>query len=112
MIEKKRIDSLYGKILRMTFTDGAMTGKTYDHIFEVNGTVEFYAVDGVSKGESTFEKQSTVLKVAEKVFLVSYLGDSGYTLTVALNLENWRLVCIASNGKEWSQQNGTFEVLG
>ena len=111
MTEKQKIDSLYGKTLRFTFTDGAMAGATYDHVFHQNGTVDFSAFDGATNGEPTHEKNSAAVKVADGVFVVSYLGASGYTLTVVLNLQDKKLVCFASNDKTWSQQTGTFEVL-
>jgi phenolic acid decarboxylase len=91
--------------------DRALTGKTYDHIFHKDGTVDFSAVDGVTKGNPTHEKDSSAVKVADGNFVVSYLGASGYTLTVVLNLQQKKLVCFASNNKEWSQQIGKFEVL-
>jgi len=45
------------------------------------------------------------------VFAVSYLGDSGYTLTVVLNFRNNEAIAFGSNDKEWSQQKGSFEVV-
>ena len=41
MTKHMKIDSLYGKTLRGTFTDGPMAGATYEHIFHQNGTVDF-----------------------------------------------------------------------
>jgi phenolic acid decarboxylase len=111
MTDERNIDSLYGKTLRLTFTDGAMAGKTYDHVFHKDGTVVFSAVDGATQGKPTSEKDSAAVKVADGIFVISYLGASGYTLTTVLNLLEKKLVCFASNNKEWSQQTGTFEVL-
>ena len=111
MTDERKLDSLYGKTLRFTFMDGAMAGVTYDHVFHQDGTVDFSVFDGVANGKPTHEKDSAAVKVADGIFVVSYLGASGYTLTVALNLQDHKLVCFASNDKTWSQQIGTFEVL-
>jgi phenolic acid decarboxylase len=85
-----------------------MAGKTHDYIFYKDGTVDFSAVDGVMKGNLTHEKHSAAVKVADCIFVVSYLGASENTLIVVLNLKQTKLVCFASNNKEWSQQIGTF----
>jgi hypothetical protein len=42
---------------------------------------------------------------------VSYLSKSGYTLTVALNLENLRCYGIASNNEAWYPVTGTLEIV-
>jgi hypothetical protein len=111
MTNERNIDSLYGKTLRFTFTDGGMVGKTYDHVFHQDGTVVFSEVEGAKIGNPTHEKKSAAVKVADGVFVVSYLGASGYTLTVVLNLHDKKLVSFASNNTEWYQYMGTFEVL-
>jgi hypothetical protein len=51
------------------------------------------------------------MKVADGVFLVSYLASSGYTLTVALSFPSRNLFGIASSAKEWFPLQGTFEVV-
>ena len=51
------------------------------------------------------------VKVSEDVFVVSYLSEGGYTLTVALNFSDGTVVGFASNESDWTQQAGTFEVL-
>jgi hypothetical protein len=45
--------------------------------------------------------------VAPATHLVSYLSDSGYTLTVALNLDTRRCFGVASNEKDWYPISGT-----
>jgi phenolic acid decarboxylase len=111
MTPQRKFDSLYGKTLRWTFTDGPVAGKTFEHIFNEDGTVVFRSVDGNEKGKSTRPKDSAVVKVTNDVFAVSYLADSGYTLTVVLNLEQGEMIGFASNDKQWFQQKGTFEIL-
>ena len=57
------------------------------------------------------EKEYAAMKVAEEIFLVSYLASSGYTLTVALNLRSHKVFGVASNAKEWFPTQGTLEVV-
>lgn len=111
MAKHSKLDSLYGKTLQWTFTDGPMAGATYQHTFHKNGTVDFRPVDGGSGGEPTREKHAAAVKVSDDMFLVSYLGAAGYTLTVSLNFQNMTMIGFASNEKEWSQQKGRFELL-
>ena len=51
------------------------------------------------------------VKVSDDVSLVSYLSDSGFTLTVALNFSDHTVVGFASGAKEWYPVRGTFEVV-
>ena len=111
MTPPRKVDSLYGKTLRWTFTDGPVAGKTFEHTFNEDGTVVFRGVDENEKGKSTRVKDSAVVKITNEVFAVSYLADSGYTLTVLLNLDRGEMAGFASNDKQWFQQKGTFEIL-
>lgn len=111
MPSEKNIRSLSGKTLRWTFKDGPPASNTYDHTFNKDGTIDFRSFDGKSKSEPTRAKNGTVVKIADGIFAVSYLGDSGYTLTVVLDFEKMKLVGFASNEKQWSQHKGTFKVL-
>ena len=111
MTKHAKLDSLYGKTLQWTFTDGPMAGSTYQHTFHKNGSVDFRAVEGSRAGEPTHEKHAAAVKVTDDVFVVSYLGATGYTLTVTLNFQDMTMIGFASNEKEWLQQRGTFELL-
>ena len=44
--------------------------------------------------------------LSETVELVSYRADSGFTLTVALNFADHRMVGIASNSEQWFPARG------
>ena len=102
-------DSLYGKTLRWTFKDGPTKGMAFEHIFGEDGTVVWRSVGPNAKDHR--ESSSAAIKVSEDVHLVSYLAkESGYTITVALNLDTGTATCFASNGKEWVQQSGTFDI--
>ena len=52
------------------------------------------------------------VKITDDVCLVSYLSQSGYTLTVTLNFRDGTTVGVASNEKTWVPVKGTFEALG
>ena len=109
-------DPIRGKTHRWTFTDGPTAGKTYEHTFNKNGTVTFKEVGGAAARESTAKKKPdrpryAAVRAADDVYAVSYLGASGYTLTVVLNFKDRGLVGFASNDKEWYPLKGTFEPV-
>jgi phenolic acid decarboxylase len=106
-----RAPEIRGKTIRFTWTEGPTKGKTHEHVFREDGTVEFRSIDGTEESKFTKEKEYAAMKVAEDVFLVSYLASSGYTLTVAMNFGNRKLFGIASSAKEWFPIQGTFEVV-
>ena len=96
-----------GKTLRFTFEDGPMAGKTFEHVFEPSGQVRFRPAG--STGAGTTEKKYEVAAIGADVCAVSYLGSSGYTLTVVLDWKTKRLVAVSSNEKMHVMQRGTFE---
>ena len=98
---------LAGKTLRFSFEDGPMAGKTFEHVFEPGGAVRFRAMD--SKGDATTEKKYEVASIGQDVCAVSYLGASGYTLTVVLDFRTKKLVAFSSNEKVHLMQHGTFD---
>jgi hypothetical protein len=102
--------SLHGKTLRWTFKDGPVRGHIFEHTFASNGSLRWRSTGADAKDHH--ENASAAVKVSDDVHLVSYLSkESGYTLTVALNLKTGTAIGFASNGKDWVQQSGTFEVL-
>lgn len=110
-----RKDALAGKTFRWTFLDGPTVGKTYEHHFRSNGTVTFREVNSNSPPAPADEKapgsRYASYEIAPHTYLVSYLSDHGYTLTVSMNLDSKRLFGFASNDKEWHPLEGTVEVV-
>lgn len=103
------MDSLRGKTLRWTFTDGPVAGTLYEHTFHDDGSVVWRVPEVRGKGQSA--QRYATMQVTEDVHTVSYLATSGYTLTVVLNLAAGRMSGFASNNKEWYPLTGTFEVV-
>jgi hypothetical protein len=103
-------NAIQGKLIRWTFNDGPMARKTFEHTFNSDGSVTWCAVDAGKKGNPSVAKHSKVASVGEDVYAVSYLGASGYTLTVVLDFRTHLLVAFASNEESLTLQKGTFEV--
>ena len=102
-------DPIRGKTLQWTFTDGPMAGRTFEHSFGNDGTVEFRMLDGQGAGKATTVKKYEVAPIGAWACAVSYLGPSGYTLTVILEFQSGRLAAFASNEKELTVQHGMFQ---
>src|SRR5262245_29844904 len=81
----RTMDSLRGKTVRWTFTDGPTAGIAFEHTLHDDGSITWRALDGPWKGASRREKECAAVQVAEHVHAVSYLAASGHTLTVVLN---------------------------
>ena len=103
-------DPIHGKTIRWTFDNGPMEGKTYEHTFEKGGAVSFSEVKDGKSGKASRVEKSEVAEVGEDVYAVSYLGESGFTLTTVLDFRTNKLVAFASNEKELTLQSGTFET--
>ena len=102
-----------GKTIRFQWTDGPTKGSTHEHVFHEDGSVDYHKVGaGDGEGKPTHEKQYAAERISDDVYLVSYLGSSGYTLTTALNFADGSLTGFASGAKEWYPVKGRFEVVG
>ncbi len=106
---------LAGRTFRWTFSDGPTANKTYEHVFNPDDTVVFKEVNGAPQAAAAGEKGSGIkyasFQIAPNTHLVSYLSNQGYTLTVAMNLDNKQLHGFASNDKEWYPLKGSVEVV-
>ncbi len=112
MPETSTSTSLAGRTLRWKFDDGPTAGSTYEHTFDPDGSVTFRKVEGgKATGKGTREKAYCSFEVAPEVQIVSYLSESGFTLTVALNFDSGQMYGFASNEKEWHPVSGTFEAV-
>jgi hypothetical protein len=109
-----------GTVVRFRFDDGPMAGKTFEHSFDMNGTVTFRQVgDGAKPGAERSDAPDApaspgakyeVGSIRDDVLAVSYRSSAGYTLTAILDFKNKRLVAFSSNDKVHGIQHGTFEV--
>ena len=112
-----------GKTIRLSWTDGPIKGSTQEHVFHKDGTVQWHSIETDAKakaatgsGDAKVVKKPekphyAAMKVTDDICVVSYLAQSGYTLTVVLNFLDYSTVAIASNGKNWLPAHGTFEMM-
>lgn len=101
-----------GTTMRWTWTAGPTAGTTHEHVFNEDGSMTWRVLDGPKSGKSGREKEYAAEMVSDDVGVVSYLADSGYTITMALNFDNAGMVGFASNAKEWMPVKGMFDVVG
>jgi len=102
---------LLGKTIRWTFADGPVAGKTFEHVFNDDGSVDWCMVDGDERSPLHHESPASVDQIDDEVAVVSYRASSGYTLTVVLDLTDFRMIGFGSNSDMWSRQEGRFDVL-
>ena len=123
MTTSKLSNQVSGATIRLSWTDGPTKGTTQEHVFHKDGTVVWHSIekDGKAKaatgsGDAKAAKKPdkppyAAMKVTDDICVVSYLAQSGYTLTVVLNFLDNSTVAIASNEKDWLPAHGTFEVM-
>ena len=104
--------SLEGRTIRWTFSEGPTAGKTFEHTFNADGSVDYWMLGPTGKGKPTHEQKCATTRVGDDVFVVSYLSGSGYTLTVILHLPTGTMVGFASNQTQWFEQRGAFTLVG
>ena len=116
-------DPVRGKTIRWTYDDGPMAGKTFEHTFGDDGVVTWResgqergtkppATGKQKSGKPTTNAKAKyeVAPINDDVCAVSYLSESGFTLTSVLDFASGTVVSFASNEKELVPQRGMFEV--
>ena len=124
MSDIPRASAIRGKTIRYIWQTGPTQGKTYEHVFHSDGTVEFREVTSAPSGggaarakEGTRQENApkpvpyAAMEAAADVYAVSYLSTEGYTLTVVLDFRTKRMVGIASGAKTWAPVAGVFELV-
>lgn len=120
MTELSRDPAILGKTIQFRWTEGPTKGTTHEHVFHPDGTVEWHEVkpsQSVPAGSRPQQSEPSerpayaAVAVADQAYLVSYLAESGYTLTVVLNFRDRQLIGFASSAKEWFPVRGTFESV-
>jgi hypothetical protein len=109
--------SLAGETQRWRFTSGPTANQTYEHTFNRDGTVTWKSVNPSAKAAASkpgAEKpvapaRYVSFEVDPDLHLVSYLSESGYTLTILVNRRSRALVGFASNQTEWYPVQGILE---
>jgi hypothetical protein len=61
-----RTDSILGKTVRWTFTDGPTKGATFEHVFHDDGSVSWREANG-KRGAETRAEKATAVKVSDDV---------------------------------------------
>jgi hypothetical protein len=122
MASKHPTDPIRGRTIRFSWSDGPTKGSVHEHIFHDDETVEWRSVEQRSAGNERAGKGEAgsahkperpryfSVELTDDFWLVSYLSQSGFTLTVVLNFEDASMVGIASNDKMWTPVRGHFEV--
>jgi molybdenum cofactor biosynthesis protein MoaF len=103
-------DPIRGSTIRWTFADGPTAGTTFEHTFGKDGMVHWRSIEHGRPQKDSSDVKYQVAKVNDRVYAVSYLSESGYTLTCVLDLDTGRIAGFASNEKQLVLQRGTFEV--
>lgn len=104
-------NDISGKTIRWIWTEGPTKGNTHEHVFRQDGTVTWRAIDDTENSPPSKPTKYAAFNIKDDVYVVSYLADSGYTLTVVMNYEDKSIVGFASGAREWYPVKGTFQVV-
>ena len=111
MVESLRPSRLAGRTFRLTWTAGPTVSVTHEHVFHTDGAVSYAQVEPGRPPQYTTARQYGAYELAEDIYLVSCVGTSGYSLTVAMNFKDKRLQGFAADATQWYPVQGRFEEL-
>lgn len=119
MSDTQLAPAIRGATLRWTWTEGPTSGKTHEHVFHEDGTVEWREVGGgqpaapakagAAKDEGSEKAPYAAFEVTPDVYAISYRAKSGFTLTVVVDDSTGSLVGFASDSDSWFPLRGTSE---
>ncbi len=101
-------DQVRGRSLSFAWTAGPAKDSTHIHVFHDDGTVQWHSVES---NETSERPAYMAVRIDDDRCLVSYLSQSGYTLTVMLDFIEESLTGVVSNDKCWYPVRGRFQVL-
>ena len=101
-------DPMKGKIVRWTYEDGAMKGKTFEHQFGNDGTVTWKGADE-EKPSADANAKYEYAPINGGAYVFSYLSSHGFTLTTVVDEKAGTVVSFASNEKELYIQHGRLD---
>jgi phenolic acid decarboxylase len=104
-------ETLVGTTVRWRFDDGPVAGRNFEHRFNDDESVEYRMLDDHDNGRWARAEKCATSRLTDKVFAMSYLATNGYTLTAVLDFQTGAVVAFASNEKDWSAQEGAFELV-
>lgn len=102
-----------GRTLRFAWTDGPTAGRTHEHHFHADGTVDWRALDVDASSEAAAARERPeyfAADVGAAACFVSYLSSSGFTLSVVLDFDTRTIVGVASNERQWMPVRGRVEA--
>lgn len=104
---------VHGRTLRFTWTEGPTAGRTHEHRFHADGTVDWRSVEATAATEDASRNERPeyfAADVGTTASFVSYLSSSGFTLSVVLDFDTRTIVGVASNGRQWVPVRGRLEI--
>ena len=109
-------DRVSGRTLRFAWTEGPTAGKTHEHRFHADGTVEWRGVgaghdepSGGAPAASAERPPYLAVDVGRDATFVSYLSGAGFTLSVVIDFAARTIVGVASNDRQWHPVRGRLE---
>ena len=91
-----------------TWTEGMFEG-TFSVTVLDDGNVRWEALEGEYKGEHNIERVSEIAQISDDARLISWLEDSGYTITIIINTRTHKMFGIASTATKHSLLKGELK---
>lgn len=103
---------LIGKTVAWEWVDGPFAGNSFQNTFHEDGTITWRGIEGFQKGNSETEKEYKAFDVAEDVVMISWLEDSGWTVTVTVNFSTMTNSGVISNETKWfANAKGVVQIV-
>lgn len=100
-----------GTVLKYIWNEGAFKGGEYRVDLLEDGKLRWEGLAGAEKGESAVEDSYYTTRLADDVYLLSWLEGIGYTVSLVIDVKANEVTGIASNNTEHYPLKGSLLEL-
>lgn len=100
-----------GTTLKYVWTEGAFKDGEYQVDLLEGGKLRWEGLAGAEKGDSAVEESYFTTKLADDVYLLSWLEGIGYTVSLMVDVKAKEVTGIASNNEEHYPLKGSLLEL-
>lgn len=101
---------IVGHTIQHTWKEGAFAGGSFKNTYKTDGSATLRCVEGTYKGTIVEQKIATVRPLGKNFEMVSWLEESGYTVSIVFDFDTMKITGLISNAKEYYPLSGIFTI--
>ncbi len=102
----------YGKTIQHSWTEGAFKGSSFKNSYQSDNSARLECVAGAMIGVKAEQKNLSIRAIGKKLWLVSWLEESGYSVSIVFDFANKKVTgTISKPAGEFYPVSGTIDSV-